>query len=101
MPNCDELSEAEERLLLEIFKQHGHKNRWVLVEETHRLPEWKNPGTSSLPITYREIFKALHKGDEEISAAPGQLKAITAPLVCSDGAGSAVCNRPRLHAAME
>jgi len=38
-PESDELSEAEIALLDEIFKIHGHKSRWDLVELTHQLPE--------------------------------------------------------------
>ncbi len=77
-PSNDELSQAEEDLLNEIFQAHGHKNRWELVEETHKLPEWKNPGTSSIPITYREILKAVNKNDAEVSASLEELKAMVA-----------------------
>jgi len=74
----DELSDAEETLLGDVFKTHGHKNRWELVDETHKFPEWKNPGTSSLPITYREILKAVNKSEEEVSADIAELKSIIA-----------------------
>ena len=77
-PSNDELSQAEEDLLQEVFRSHGHKNRWTLVEETHRFAEWKAPGTSSIQITYREILKALHKDEKEISANLAELKSMIA-----------------------
>jgi uncharacterized phage-associated protein len=77
-PPNDELSRAEEDLLEEIFQVHGHKNRWLLVRETHKFPEWTDPGTSSATITYREILKALNKSDEEVSATLGELKSMIA-----------------------
>ena len=77
-PVLDELSDAEEALLAEVFKTHGQKNRWTIVEETHKFPEWKNPGTSSIPITYLEVLKAVHKDRSEVSAALEELKSMNA-----------------------
>jgi uncharacterized phage-associated protein len=77
-PATDELSQVEENLLEEIFQIHGHKSRWTLVEETHKFAEWKDAGTSSIQITYREILKALHKDEKEISANLEELKAMIA-----------------------
>jgi uncharacterized phage-associated protein len=77
-PSNDELSAAEERLLGEVFKIHGHKDRWVLVEETHKFPEWTDPGSSSIPITYREILKAVKGSDAEVSADLEELKSMIA-----------------------
>ena len=74
-PN-DELSNAEEELLFEVFNAYGYKNRWAIVDETHKFPEWKNPGTSSIPITYRDVLKAVNKSDEETSAALSELKSL-------------------------
>jgi uncharacterized phage-associated protein len=75
-PANDELSKAEEDLLAEVFERHGHKNRWLLVKETHKFPEWTDPGASSTIITYREILKALNKSDDEVSATISELKAM-------------------------
>jgi len=74
----DELSQVEEELLAEVFRVHGQKNRWNLVSETHKFPEWEDPGTGSLPITYREILKALNKSEEEISETLQQMKSMIA-----------------------
>jgi uncharacterized phage-associated protein len=76
-PKNDELSRSEKSLLNEIFERHSYRNRWDLVSETHKFPEWKDPGTSSTPITYREILRAL-KSDEEASADLDELKSMIA-----------------------
>lgn len=76
-PCNDELSQAENNFLTEVFKNYGHRNRWDLVQETHKFPEWKDPGTSSTPITYREILRAV-KSDKEASADLEELKSMIA-----------------------
>jgi uncharacterized phage-associated protein len=75
-PGADELSSAELSLLDEIFQQHGRKTRWELVELTHRLPEWKNPQGSAIPIQYRDILKAGGKTDLEIAAVEDELEGV-------------------------
>ncbi len=70
----DELSVAETDIIDSVFYLHGHKNMWVICGETHRLPEWKNPGESSIPLSKEEILRALDKSDEEISAILEDLK---------------------------
>ncbi len=69
----DELSEAEEALLDEIFQQHGDLTRWQLVKLTHKLPEWKDPQGSAIRIGYRDILKAGGKSDLEIAAVDDEL----------------------------
>lgn len=69
----DELSEAEESLLDEIFRQYGHLSRWELVKLTHKLPEWKDPQGSAIRISYRDILKAGGKSDLEIVAVDDEL----------------------------
>ena len=68
--NCcpDDLSKAEERLISQIFLEYGHFDQWELVEHLHSvLPEWKNPGRSSIPISYRDILSAGGKSEGEIN----------------------------------
>ncbi len=62
------LSEAEVALIDEVFAQHRHKTEDQLVELTHQLPEWSDPGKTSVPIPFENILKAENKSDEEISA---------------------------------
>ncbi len=63
----DELSDREESLLFEIFNKHGHKSAKQLSDETHALPEWKNPHGSSEPINYNELLSILGKSEETIA----------------------------------
>lgn len=55
----DELSRADLEVLEAVFRAHGHKERWELVEYTHTLPEWENPGNSSVAIDQARTFQAL------------------------------------------
>jgi len=77
-PSDDELSLIEEELLSEIFRMHGHKNRWRLVEETHNLPEWIDPFGSSMPIEYRDILRAGEKTESEVAEIESELESIAA-----------------------
>jgi uncharacterized phage-associated protein len=62
------LSIAEERILGEIFERYGRMSRWELVDFTHQLPEWKDPGRSSIPIELEDIFRAQNFSEEDIAA---------------------------------
>ena len=41
---------------------------------SHRLPEWKNPNGSAIPISYGDILKAEGKSALEISAVEDELE---------------------------
>ncbi len=75
-PGEDELSTAEVQLLDEVFRLHGAKSRWELVDLTHKLPEWKDPQGSAIPIQYRDILKAGGKTDLEIAAVEDELEGV-------------------------
>jgi uncharacterized phage-associated protein len=62
------LSEAELALIDEIFATHRDKSEDDLVELTHKLPEWKHPGKTSVPISFEEILKAGRKHETQIHA---------------------------------
>jgi len=71
----DSLSRAEENLMQEVFAQFGHRNRWDLIENVmHNLPEWRDPGNSSLPIQIRDILKAGGESEQEIRAVLKELQ---------------------------
>ncbi len=72
--SAQKLSIAEEELLDEIFSAYGHQNRWALVDQMHELPEWRNPHGSSLPISLRDILKALGEAEDEIDATIDELE---------------------------
>ncbi|MGA2740144.1 MAG: Panacea domain-containing protein, partial [Bryobacteraceae bacterium] len=82
-PGDDELSNAEEALIDEIFDEHGHKSRWELVRLTHDLPEWQDPCGGSIPIAYRDILRAANKTEAEIAAVESEIEslAVTQALV--------------------
>ncbi|MEC4815828.1 MAG: Panacea domain-containing protein [Scytonema sp. PMC 1069.18] len=73
----DDLSEAEEQLICEIFNKFGHNTRWELVELLHEvLPEWKNPGNSSIPIEYHDILKAGGKTEMEAREIESEIESV-------------------------
>jgi uncharacterized phage-associated protein len=65
VPN-DQLSEAEEGILKQVFEEHGSKSRWELRDFCHRLPEWQDPKGSSLPIPVAAILTAEGFSDTDI-----------------------------------
>lgn len=78
-PPTDKLSRAEENLLAEVFERYGHRNRWDLIDNVmHRLPEWKNPHGSAIPITIRDILIAAGEKEEDITAVMKELDATAA-----------------------
>jgi uncharacterized phage-associated protein len=74
-PSNGELSEIEEELLDEVFTRLGHLSRWEMVEEAHKLPEWKDPQGSAIPIDIRDILRAGQKSTQEIEAISKELEA--------------------------
>ena len=69
----DELSRAEERIIDEIWKLHGHLDQWKLSNLTHQFPEWKNPNGSSIPISVEDILKAGDVPEEQVVAIRSEL----------------------------
>ena|ERR1039458_9563138 len=67
------LSPAEEDILNRVFTEYGHQNRWRIVDYMHTLPEWKDPGGSSTPISIRDILQALNESDENIQAIVSEI----------------------------
>ena len=65
-PKIRKLSPIEIDLIEEIFKKYRYLNKYKLAELTERLPEWKNPGSSSFPIDLEELLKKLHFSQEDI-----------------------------------
>lgn len=53
----DYLSEYEIELLTNVWKEHGSKHKWDIVDLTHTFPEWHKPNRGSTPITYESIFR--------------------------------------------
>jgi uncharacterized phage-associated protein len=73
-----ELSRAEERLIDEIFSRHGSKTKWELRDLSHDLPEWRDPGGSSLPIEIEDILRAEGRTEHEIALVGDELRSLSA-----------------------
>ena len=70
-PGNGELSPAEEKLLDQILKKHGGKDRRQIIRYLHTLPEWRDPetqGKKSIDLPIRDILAAGGRTAEEIAA---------------------------------
>jgi uncharacterized phage-associated protein len=66
-PGVDELCEAEEDIIREVYRNYGQLDRFYLADLTHHIfPEWRNPYGSAIPIRIEDIFRALGKSEEQI-----------------------------------
>jgi uncharacterized phage-associated protein len=65
-PGDDELCEAEEEILNEVYQTFGHLDPFDVVEWTHDLPEWQDPHGSAIPILVEDILRNVGKSEEEI-----------------------------------
>jgi uncharacterized phage-associated protein len=74
----NQLSRAEEKLLLEIFGTYGTWNRWHLRDFTHTLPEWRDPHGSSVPIEISDILRAQGSTADEIKELTADMRAVEA-----------------------
>ena len=74
VPN-DQLSPAEESILDEVFRRYGRMSRWQVVDEAHKLAEWKNPKGSSIPITIVDVLVSQGMSQEEARAVEEALSA--------------------------
>lgn len=73
-PGHDELSEAEEELIDEIYRKYGHFDPFNLANYLHGiLPEWHRITEGCVPIQYVDILKAGQKSSEEIEAIQREL----------------------------
>lgn len=59
----DSLSQAEEELAEEIFREYGKMNRWKLVDLTHGFPEFKKPDecTKRWELPHADVLVAVGK----------------------------------------
>jgi len=66
--DLDELADEEISVLRKIFDSFCDWTMNRLIDYTHTLKEWIDPGSGRLPITLRSIFEALEKPAAEIEA---------------------------------
>lgn len=62
------LSVNDKNILNEIFDQFGHLNQMQLSELTHQLPEWNDPGNTSVPIFIESILAHERVSKEDFDA---------------------------------
>jgi len=77
-PGRDQLSEAEEKLISELFATYGHYKPFDLVDLLHKtLPELKGvPKGGRMPISVSDILGAEKKPANEISAIEMELESL-------------------------
>jgi uncharacterized phage-associated protein len=63
-PEIDELSPFEIQTLAKVDEAHGSKDPFDLSNESHSLPEWRDPHGSSVPIQVEELFEGEKKSEE-------------------------------------
>jgi uncharacterized phage-associated protein len=68
------LSRAEIKILEEVHSRYGHMNEFDLSEYTHKLPEWKNPHGSSIPIKVETILLAVGKSRDAIDEIAEEIR---------------------------
>jgi uncharacterized phage-associated protein len=70
--DLDELSDADIQALTKVWEKFGHMTKWQLRDWTHNrknVPEWENPGGSSLPIPLERILTLLQIENPDEHAA--------------------------------
>lgn len=73
-PPSDALSRAEERVLDQVYSEFGHMDQWELRDYSHKLPEWRDPNGSSMPIRIRDILMSEGLSEEEATEAERDLE---------------------------
>jgi hypothetical protein len=71
--DLDQLADEEIAVLKGVYDEFGCWPMWNLINYTHRLQEWVDPGRSRLRITFRDILEALGKSEIVIEATLRQL----------------------------
>jgi uncharacterized phage-associated protein len=64
-PYPEDLSEAELELATYVYERFKDVDRWKLSDLTHLLPEWQDPGDSSMPIELGDMLRGMGKTTEE------------------------------------
>ncbi len=65
-PGNEDLCEAEEEIIQQVYQTFGHLDPFQVVEWTHDLPEWQDPHGSAIPIAVEDMLKNMGKSAEEI-----------------------------------
>jgi hypothetical protein len=68
-PDDSLLSRFQIRVLDELIDEHKDRDQWQLAELTHKLPEYRDPGDSMIPIQPEGILRYEGKTAAEIDLA--------------------------------
>ena len=72
--DLDELSKADIEILESIWDQFGKMSRWDIRDYTHEhCKEWKDPHGSSMPISFKSLFRAVGLSEAEAEAMAEQI----------------------------
>jgi uncharacterized phage-associated protein len=83
-PGTEELSKAEEDILRKVFTEFGTQSRWELRDYTHKLPEWRDPKGSAIPIALRDILLAGGRSEGDAEAFEHEIESLAlAKLILS------------------
>jgi len=77
VPTADQLSRLEEEVIGAVFAEHGNKDQWGLRDFTHTLPEWRDPGSSMLPIQIRDILLPAGYTEEEVDQIEAEMEHVS------------------------
>lgn len=72
LDDLDELSDAEVSIISEVASTFDGYTPSQLRNLTHDFPEWKDPGSSRIPITFTDIALAVGLSVEEAQALEEQ-----------------------------
>ena len=68
MPQREQVSNAEVKLLDEIWTEHGGRTQWQLVDWCHEhCKEWTPVSSGKSPISVEQIGESLGKASDEIA----------------------------------
>lgn len=65
-PGDGDLSRYEKKVIDRVWREHGEKTQWELVDFTHALPEWVDPESSSVEIRPEQILEGARLPEPEI-----------------------------------
>lgn len=73
----DQLAAAEEAILDGVFQKYGRLSRWELRDLSHKLPEWRDPQGSCVPIRIKDILVQQGMNERDALAIEEALTAET------------------------
>lgn len=65
-PGVGELCDADIKILKKAWQLRRRKTLSEIIQESHELPEWQDPGDTSIPIGIEDLLRGLGKTDKEI-----------------------------------